>query len=299
MQRFSFGYQIIPWDLAGEPLGPVLRFLAQTGFQWFEALLGDTLGRDYARRTMSLGPVAQPRIVSDIEIFQRLALFCGASETAGIRPASIFMDGEWLNDKLWPDELARAEVLIRMLESCDAPLLVVGGGPHASSDQPHSPRDYRQFSDRLSQVGQFAANRGIRTVYHPHLDTFIETRDELDRLMAVLDTSSVGLCLDPAHFQIMRCDPVDVLRTYAEAVDYIHLKDCKGDVSPQDGHARYQAFCQLGTGVVDLQGILSMLLSDGYDGIVTIELDYSSAPGDSCLKNVAYIDALGLALTPK
>ena len=55
MQRFSFGYHLNTWDLAGEPLDKALEFLHGAGFHWFEALAGDTLATDFARRFMTLG----------------------------------------------------------------------------------------------------------------------------------------------------------------------------------------------------------------------------------------------------
>ena len=81
--------------------------------------------------------------------------------------------------------------------------------------------------------------------------------------MAVLDTDVVGLCVDPAHFQLKQSDPVDIFKTYISAIDYVHLKDCTGDETTLTGFDRYLAFCPLGTGVVDLAGIVNVLLDSG------------------------------------
>ena len=93
-QLFAFGYEIITWDLEGAPLGPVLDFLQGLGFQWYEALLGDSLGRDYSRRVMTLGDIDPPSLVTDMEIFDRLAFFGAAKERHAIALASLFADGE-------------------------------------------------------------------------------------------------------------------------------------------------------------------------------------------------------------
>lgn len=287
-QRFSFGYQLITWDFGPlEKLESGLAKVADAGFGWFEILLGDTLGNDFARRSLTLGPVPEPAVTSDTEMFRRLALVAEAQERYGVRPSSVYADGEWTNDLLWPAELAKVKVLTRFLAGCAAPLLVCGGG--LAQDEPAPPAAYRKLAERLRAIGAFTAACGIRTVYHPHIDTFIETREQLDRLMEVLDTDLVGLCIDPAHFHLKRDDPVDVFRTYASELGYVHLKDCRGDESTLRGYDRYLAFCELGTGDIDLAGIADVLLETGYAGVATIEQDYSESPDDSCARNAAFI----------
>jgi inosose dehydratase len=210
----------------------------------------------------------------------------------------VYVDGEWTNPLLWPTELAKVKVITRFLAGCGAPVLACGGGPWQR--EPAGPDAYRELADRLRQLGDYTASHGIRTVYHPHIDTFIETREQLDRLMDVLDTSVVGLCIDPAHFHIKRDDPVGVFRTYADVIDYVHLKDCKGDEATRSGYDRYLAFAELGAGDIDLPGITDVLLAAEYPGIVTVELDYSDTADDSCARNAAYIrEVLGLQLDAK
>jgi inosose dehydratase len=297
-QQFSFGYQLITWDFGPlERLEAGLAKVAAEGFGWFELLLGDTLGNDFARRYLTLGPVDEPTATSDAELFRRLGLVADAQEQHGVRPSSVYVDGEWTNPNLWPTEFAKAKVITRFLAGCGAPIFVCGGGPLQNA--PASADAYRAFADRLRRVGDYTAAHGIRTVYHPHIDTFIETREQLDRLMEALDTSVVGLCIDPAHFHIKRDDPVDVFRTYAPVIDYVHLKDCRGDESTLSGYDRYLGFAELGSGTIDLAGIVDVLLAAEYSGVVTVELDYSDAADDSCARSAAYIrESLGLELSP-
>jgi inosose dehydratase len=297
-QRFSFGYQLITWDFG--PLAQLeagLAKAAQEGFGWFEILLGDTLGGDFARRSLTLGPVPEPVFISDSEIFRRLALVADAQERHGIRPSSVYADGEWTNPQLWPTEFAKIQVLARFLAGCGAPILVCGGGPLQSDQAPATRAAYREFADKLRIIGSYTEACGIRTVYHPHLDTFVETRRQLDELMEVLDTSVVGLCIDPAHFQVKQDDPVDVFRTYASVIDYVHLKDCLGDESSLSGYDRYLGFCELGAGTIDIAAIIQILLAAEYSGVITVELDYSDTPDESCVRNAAFIrESLGLEL---
>ena len=294
-QKFDFGFEVIMWDLGGHSVDDALDLLVKEGFGWFEALLGDSLGGDFSRRVMTLGPRELPQIVTDVNMFDRLAHFGSAQSGHGIKLASLFCDGEWTNPVLWPHEFAKAKVVARFLQSCGASILVCGGG--SPEESPRSESDYREFAARLHDIGRFTADLGMRTVYHPHIDTFVETREQLDRLMSVLDTGVVGLCIDPAHFQLKLSDPVDSFRTYASAIDYVHLKDCSGDETTLSGFDRYLAFAPLGSGIVDLVGIVNALLDADYDGLVVVEQDISERPDEDCQRSAAWIRDVGLKMT--
>lgn len=293
-QKFDFGFEVIMWDLGGHSVDDALDLLVKEGFGWYEALLGDSLGGDFSRRVMTLGPRELPQFISDVSMFDRLARFGRAQAGHGIKLASLFTDGEWTNPVLWPHEFAKAQVVTRFLHSCGASTLVCGGGSPETA--PRSESDYREFAARLHDIGRYTAELGIRTVYHPHIDTFIETREQLDRFMDALDTGVVGLCIDPAHFQLKLDDPVDVFRTYASAIDYVHLKDCAGDETTLSGFDRYLAFAALGAGIVDLAGIVNALLDADYDGLVIVEQDISEQPDDDCRRSAAWIREAGLRL---
>ena len=295
-QKFNFGFEVIMWDLGGYPVDGALKLIAAEGYGWFEALLGNTLGADFSRRVMTLGPRNLPEVVSDVRMFDRLAYFGRAEAEYGPKLASLFCDGEWLNPNVWPHEFATAQVLTRFLHSCGAPVFVIGGGPPATLEA-HSTDTYREFADKLAQIGRYTADFGIRSVYHPHIDTFIETREQLDQLMDVLDTDVVGLCIDPAHLQEKLSDPVDIFKTYASQINYVHLKDCTGDETTLSGFDRYLAFAPLGTGIIDIPGIINALIAADYDGLIIVEQDISEQPDQDFLTGTKYIrETLGLKL---
>jgi inosose dehydratase len=298
-QRFSIGYHLNSWDLAGLPLQPALEFLAAQGFGWFEILAGNSLSDQFARKYMQLGNQAPPGVVTDTDIFRRFALLSQAQRAYGIRLSSLYVNGTFVNPVAWPYERDAMETLARLLKGFGAPVLVLGGGPAETAGHQHSPEDYKAFARALEDIGKRTADLGIATVYHPHLDTFVERRDQLDRMMDEVDTSLVGLCIDPAHLAHTDSDPVDALKTYISAVRYMHFKDTRVDPALK-GYDRYAAFCELGAGVVDLEGIVDVLIGNDYDGLAIIELDMSQKTAEqSAIESIAYIrDTLGLALTP-
>ncbi|PBC54769.1 sugar phosphate isomerase/epimerase [Rhodococcus sp. ACPA1] len=129
--------------------------------------------------------------------------------------------------------------------------------------------------DRLHRV---AAEQGIRAVLHPHVGTMIEKNAEVQR---VLDGSSIPLCLDTGHLLIGGTDPLELARAAADRITHTHLKDVDAEFAArvQAGELSYtQAVAQgmytpLGTGDVDVEGVVRHLVASGFDGWFTLEQD--------------------------
>ncbi|RWO62711.1 MAG: sugar phosphate isomerase/epimerase [Mesorhizobium sp.] len=299
-QRFSIGYHLNSWDLTGLPLRPAIKFLADQGFGWFEILAFTSLSDQYARKYMQLGNQAPMGVTTDTDILRRYALLSEGQSEYGIKLSSFYVNAIFTNPVAWTYERDVLVALARMLKGFGSPVLVLGGGPSEAAAGAHTADDYRAFCRALEDIGRRTKDLGIETVYHPHLDTFIERRDQLDRMMDELDTGLAGLCIDPAHLAHTNSDPVDAVRTYISAVRYMHFKDTRVDPALK-GYDRYGAFCELGAGVVDLAGIVDVLLDANYDGLAIIELDASKKTAEqSTLESIAYVrDTLGLVLTPQ
>lgn len=198
-QRFSIGYHLNSWDLTGQPLRPALEFLKEQGFGWFEILAFTSLSDQFARKYMQLGHQGPMGVTTDTDILRRYAILSEAQSELGINLSSFYVNATFTNPVLWPVERDVLVSLARLLKGFAAPVLVLGGGPSVASGNRHTPDDYRAFCRSLEDIGQRTADLGIVTVYHPHLDTFIEQREQLDHMMDELDTSKAGLCIDPAH----------------------------------------------------------------------------------------------------
>jgi inosose dehydratase len=296
-QQFDIGYHLNTWDLAGLPANQAFDFLAQVGFKWFEALIRDSLGADFERRFMTLARVGLPLVVNDVDMFDRLATFADARRSHGLRLSSLYANPTWVDPDLWPAERAVMTTIAHFLKGCDAPLLVAGGGPHAAEGTDHTRDEYNHFARSLAEIGRRVSELGLRLAYHPHLDCFIESRVQLDRLMDILDTDHVGLCIDTAHLTVKGSDPVDAVRTYFDHIHYLHFKDAKSDPSLR-GWDRYLSFRELGQGDVDFAELTKLLLEKGFSGIAMVELDVSQKSAEqSCLESVDYLrTVLGLEL---
>lgn len=162
------------------------------------------------------------------------------------------------------------------------------------------------FASRAQQVAQVVLEEsGLRTVFHHHCAGFVETPEEIERLMDLTDPGLLGLCLDTGHYRFATGDPVDAMRRYADRVWHIHLKDCH-PVIAQDSRrhgwdyfesVRRGVFCELGRGEVDFPGLTDLLSAGEYDGWLVVEQDVlpgMGRPKESAIRNRDYLRDLGL-----
>lgn len=141
--------------------------------------------------------------------------------------------------------------------------------------------DDDQWSTLLSNLDRLAsivAARGLLAVLHPHVGTMVETRDDVDRVLA---GSAIPLCLDTGHLLIGGTDPLDLAKAVPHRIAHTHLKDVDAALAAkvQSGAVSYTdavkagMYTPLGTGDVDIAGIVSVLRDNGFDGWFVMEQD--------------------------
>ncbi|TFV59635.1 inosose dehydratase [Mycobacterium sp. PS03-16] len=130
----------------------------------------------------------------------------------------------------------------------------------------------------LDRLAALAADRGVLAVLHPHVGTMVETRDDVERVLA---GTRINLCLDTGHLLIGGTDPVALAREVPGRVAHAHLKDVDaalaarvraGEITYTDA-VRAGMYTPLGAGDVDIAGIVSSLRANGFDGWFVLEQD--------------------------
>ncbi len=122
-------------------------------------------------------------------------------------------------------------------------------------------------AEHLDDVARVAESHGLVASFHPHLSTIVESPEQIQRLF---DRTPIRFCPDTGHLQAAGGDPVELVRTYRERIDYVHLKDL--DASG--------GFVPLGQGVLDVGGVLQVLRETDFDGWITVETDgWDGDPG--------------------
>jgi inosose dehydratase len=146
---------------------------------------------------------------------------------------------------------------------------------------------------------------GMRTVFHHHCGGYVETPNEVAKLMELTDPTLLGLCLDMGHFAFGGGDPVEALEKYYSRIWHVHFKD----FDPKVGRAAIEnnydyfksveegVFCELGQGNVDFQSTVNILNKKGFDGWIVVEQDVlpgMGSPKKCADNNRKYIKSLGL-----
>jgi inosose dehydratase len=169
-----------------------------------------------------------------------------------------------------------------------------------------SAEEWRAFAAGASRIARAVlAETGIQTVFHHHCAGFVETPDEIARLLDLTDPEALGLVFDTGHYVYGGgcCDAVAGLRRFSERVRYVHLKDCDPDVANRARREEwdyFQAlrngiFCELGKGCVDFPAVLRWLRDRGYRGYVLVEQDVlpgMGAPRESARRNREFLRSI-------
>lgn len=170
--------------------------------------------------------------------------------------------------------------------------------------------DERAFDDLVQgirAVAGVAAEYGIRPLLHPHVGTYIEHRDEIDRVLAALDHDEIGLCIDTGHSAYAEIDPTELYRAHAGRTEYFHFKDVDPEVHRRvlaegldfEAAVRDGVFCPLHRGVTDFAALREALEEQDFGGVATIEQDRDPAlpsePLEDAMRSLAYLERVGLA----
>jgi len=67
---------------------------------------------------------------------------------------------------------------------------------------------------------------GLRTVFHHHSGSFVETPSEIETLLDITAPDLIGLCLDTGHYIYGGGDALDALKRFGGRVWHVHFKDC-------------------------------------------------------------------------
>ena len=140
---------------------------------------------------------------------------------------------------------------------------------------------YRTLADNLVRLADVASGFDLHLRYHNHVGSYIETPQEVDDLLAVLDPARVNLCFDTGHFAFGGGDPYRFIAEHLDAIGLLHLKDVDGQVldearrrhwSFQDA-LRHIIFCPLGEGTARIADVVDVLVDNEFEGHVIIEQD--------------------------
>jgi inosose dehydratase len=88
--------------------------------------------------------------------------------------------------------------------------------------------DPEQWSNLVTGTDELARflyeSYGVKLVFHPHVDTHVDTQVRIERFLTDTDPELVNLCLDTGHVAYCAGDNIEIVEKFPERITYVHLK---------------------------------------------------------------------------
>ncbi|QUI25567.1 myo-inosose-2 dehydratase [Vallitalea pronyensis] len=145
---------------------------------------------------------------------------------------------------------------------------------------------FHKIAKGLNKLGQMAKNKGMKIGYHYHMGTGVQSMEEFEKLMSLIDPDLVGVLFDTGHATFAGEDAVEVLRTYIDRVVHIHLKDVRSDVLKRVKEEKLSFLQAVKEGIytvpgdgdmVDWDNIFKIISQSNYSGWIVIEAEQDPA----------------------
>lgn len=162
-------------------------------------------------------------------------------------------------------------------------------------------KEWELLCSGLDRLGKIAKEEyGISLTFHHHMGTVVQDSDEVKRMMDNTNPEYVSLLFDTGHFAYCGADPLEMVKTYADRIRHVHLKDIRPEVVQKvkdnglsflEG-VRMGSFTIPGDGCIDFDPIFEVLEKAGYEGYMVVEAEQDPVkanPFEYALKARAFI----------
>ena len=111
---------------------------------------------------------------------------------------------------------------------------------------------YKEFGEKLNELGSVMKKAGIQLYYHNHAFEFkkINGKDLFDYMIEVTDPALVKLEVDVYWLQYGDIDPIAFLQRHADRCHLLHMKDMYDDGK--------RSFAPVGVGIIDMKSIVKV-----------------------------------------
>lgn len=201
--------------------------------------------------------------------------FMAMCQRAGVSLLGVCVGCHFIYEDALEDELYKVERVASLAERFGARhIAFCGGSIHGTGIRDE---DFPKLAKGVDAAAAVCGEHGLIPSYHPHLGALAESPEQIDRLFALSD---IAFCPDMAHLVAGGGDALKMVEKYYDRIKYVHLKDIS-----KDGE-----FHPLGTGTIDLEGIIRFLQEKGFDGDWLVEVDgYSGDPNEACKISYEYL----------
>lgn len=188
--------------------------------------------------------------------------------------------------------IARIRKVGKLLATLKAPFLVMADDQSAErnafSGRAHDKDCPVLRAEQWRHVGKIVADAekvanafGLDLVFHPHVATYVETPEEVERFFDATSHTNVGLCLDTGHCVYGLGDSAAEAEKYKDKLRFVHIKDCNAKVLDEarrnkwtfEEAIEHKVFTVIGQGNTDFPAFFRTLAKNGYSGWSVVEQD--------------------------
>jgi myo-inosose-2 dehydratase len=139
---------------------------------------------------------------------------------------------------------------------------------------------WRELGRRMTEVGDYLQDQGIRLALHHHMGTPVQTAEDVDALFDHCGPS-VGLLVDTGHLTFAGGEPVKMIRNHGARLAHVHAKDVRRGAFLQalelDLSFTESVLCGIftapGDGIVDFGAVMKELRKLDYGGWIVHEAE--------------------------
>ena len=141
--------------------------------------------------------------------------------------------------------------------------------------------EWQKLALGLNNLGELAQEKSMKLVYHHHMGTGVQTKDEINRLMEMTDGNLVFLLYDTGHLFFSGENPLEILESHLSRIKHVHLKDVRPAIVNKVKQDRLSflagvkegVFTVPGDGDINFKPIFQTLAQSSYRGWMIVEAE--------------------------
>ncbi|MGE5646583.1 MAG: sugar phosphate isomerase/epimerase family protein [Acidobacteriota bacterium] len=165
----------------------------------------------------------------------------------------------------------RCEAYLDLVYELEAKNLLLVVGEYTWQKEVIKPEDQWKWAvEQVHALGEYASDLGVEVAIElePFKLSIVNTLDKMKRFIGDVDLPAVKANMDISHLALVNTAPESIAELKGR-IAHIHFSDCDGKV-----HGDLPP----GRGVVDFVPYLKAIKDTGFDGTLSIELEYSPEP---------------------
>jgi sugar phosphate isomerase/epimerase len=134
-------------------------------------------------------------------------------------------------------------------------------------------KEKRRALSQALKIAKLSRKAGVALAIHPHIQSDVQTIQEVEMMLAHCKEYSPKLVFDTAHFTALGWDLHNFIARFHNSIAVAHIKDLRTLKSP-DRISFLHDFIDVGDGIIDFRKVIYSLRQFRFRGWLVVEIDY-------------------------